>query len=96
MKNRLEGVQHIRVLGSAVAGPKGGGVSVGGIDGSRGGNSGGGRGRDLHVNEGVGDMVDAVIRDGGRVRLERAHVSSRGREGDVRRVVTLPSRLIRT
>jgi hypothetical protein len=47
--------------------------------------------RDSHVNKGVGDMVDAVVRDGGRVRLERVHVASRGREGDVRRVVTLPS-----
>jgi hypothetical protein len=36
-------------------------------------------------------MADAVVRDGGRVRLERVHVSSRGRERDVRRVVTLPS-----
>jgi hypothetical protein len=45
----------------------------------------------LHVNKGVGDVVDAVVRDGGRVRLERVHVASRGREGDVRRVVALPS-----
>jgi hypothetical protein len=57
---------------------------------SRGGDSGGSRGRDLHVNEGVGDVVDAVVRDGGLVRLEHVHFSSRGREGDVRRVVTLP------
>jgi hypothetical protein len=69
----------------------GGGASVGGVDGSRGGDSGGGRGRDLHVNECVGDVVDAVVRDGGRVRLERVHFASRGREGDVWRVVTLPS-----
>jgi hypothetical protein len=41
---------------------------VDGIDGSRGGDKGGGRSRDLHVNEGVGDVVDAVVRDGGRVR----------------------------
>jgi hypothetical protein len=47
--------------------------------------------RDLHDNKGVGDVVDAVVRDGGRVRLERVHIASRGREGDVRRVVTLPS-----
>jgi hypothetical protein len=50
----------------------------------------------LHVNKGVGDVVDAVARDGGRVRLdrvrlERVHVASRGTEGDVRRVVILPS-----
>jgi hypothetical protein len=56
----------------------------------RGGDSGGGRGRDLHVNKNGGDVVDAVVRDGGRVLLERVHVASRGREGDVRRVVTLP------
>jgi hypothetical protein len=68
-----------------------GGASVGGVDGSRVGDSGGGRGRDLHVNKSVGDVVDAVIRDGGCVRLERVHVASRGREGDVRRVGTLPS-----
>jgi hypothetical protein len=37
---------------------------VGGVDGSRGGDSCGGRDRDLHVNEGVGDVVDAVVRDG--------------------------------
>jgi hypothetical protein len=149
MGNRLEGVQHLRVLGSAVAGPDGGraslgdidqsrrgddgggergcgvlglngggadvrefddcrrwdyggsrggggGASVGGVDGSRGGDSGGGRGRDLHVNKGVDDVVDAVVRDGGRVRLERVHVASRGRGGDVRRVVTLTSQLMRT
>jgi hypothetical protein len=139
MQNLLEGVQHLRVLGSAVAGPNGGGASlgdvdksrrgddggdrgscgdlgtndggadvreadecrrwdyggggasVGGVYGSRGGNSGGGRGRDLHVSKSVGDVVDAVVRDGGCVRLERVHVASRGREGGVRRVVTLPS-----
>jgi hypothetical protein len=50
-----------------------------------------GPGRELHVNKGVGDVVDAVIRDGGRVRLERVHVASRWREGDVWRVVILPS-----
>jgi hypothetical protein len=56
----------------------------------------GGRGRDLHINEGIGDVVDAVVRDGGRVRLERDHVASRGREVDVRRVLTLPSQLMIT
>jgi hypothetical protein len=75
----------------AKTGERVGGCFVGGVDGSRGGNSGDGRGRDLHVSESVGDVVDAVVRDGGRVRLERVHVASRGREGDVRRVVTLPS-----
>jgi hypothetical protein len=69
----------------------GGGASVGGVDRSRGGDSGGGRGRDLHGNKGVGDVVDAVVRDGGRIRLERVHVAPRGRKGDFRRVVTLPS-----
>jgi hypothetical protein len=69
----------------------GGGASVGGVDGSRGGDSSGGRGPDLHVNKGVGEVVDAVVRDDGCVRLESVHVASRGREGDVRRVVTLPS-----
>jgi hypothetical protein len=44
MKNRLEGVQHLRVLGSAVAGPDGGGASLGDVDQSRGGEDGGGRG----------------------------------------------------
>jgi hypothetical protein len=68
----------------------GGGASVGGVDGSRGGDSGGGRRRDLHVNKSVGDVIDAVVRDCGRVRLERVHVASRGREGDVQRVVTFP------
>jgi hypothetical protein len=68
-----------------------GGASVGGVDDSRGGDSGGGRGRDLHVHKGVGDVVDAVVRDGGRDRLERVHVASRGRERVVRKVVTLPS-----
>jgi hypothetical protein len=58
----------------------GGGASVGGVDGSRGGDSNGGRDRDLHVDKGVGDVVDAVVRDGGRVRLERVHVASRGRK----------------
>jgi hypothetical protein len=29
MENRLEGVHHLRVLGSAVAGPDGGGASLG-------------------------------------------------------------------
>jgi hypothetical protein len=72
-------------------GAGGGDASVGGDYGSRGGDSGGGRGRDLHVNKSVGDVVDAVVRDGRRVSLERVHVSSRGRKGDVRRVVTLPS-----
>jgi hypothetical protein len=75
----------------AAAGGGDGGASVGGVYGSRGGDSGGSRGRDLHVNKGVGDVVDAVVRDGGCVRLERVHVGSRGREGDVRRAVTLPS-----
>jgi hypothetical protein len=70
---------------------RGGGASIGGVDGSRGGDSGGGRGRDLHVNKSVGDVVDAVVRDSGRVRLVRVHVASRGRAEDVRRVVTLPS-----
>jgi hypothetical protein len=143
MENRLEGVQHLCVLASAVAGPDGGsaslgdvdkslrgedgggrggcgflgpnggadvreidkcrrwdygsgrgdcgGASVDGVDESRGGDSGGGRGRDLHVRKGVGDVVDAVVRDGGRVRLERVHAASRGREEEVRRVVTFPS-----
>jgi hypothetical protein len=44
MKNRLEGVQHLHVLGSVVAGPDGGGVSLGDVDKSRRGNYGGGRG----------------------------------------------------
>jgi hypothetical protein len=69
----------------------GGGASVGGVDWSRGGDSGGGRGRDLHVNKGVGDVVDAVVRDGKRLRLERVHVASRGRKGNVQRVITLHS-----
>jgi hypothetical protein len=81
MKNRLEGVQHPRVLGSSVAGPDGGGASFGDVDKSRHGDSGGGRGRDLHVNKGVGDVVDVVVRDGGRVRLERVHVASLAWEG---------------
>jgi hypothetical protein len=66
----------------------GSGASVGGVDGSRDGD--GGRGRDLHADEGVGDVVDAVVWDGGRVRLERLHVASRGREGGIWRVATLP------
>jgi hypothetical protein len=74
----------------------GGGASVGVVDGNRGGDSGGGLGRDLHVNKSVGDVVDAVVRDGVRVRFERVHVASRGREGNVRSVVTLPSQLMRT
>jgi hypothetical protein len=44
MKNRLEGVQHLLVLGSAVAGPDGGGASLGDVDQSRRGDDGGGRG----------------------------------------------------
>jgi hypothetical protein len=44
MENRLEGVQHLRVLGSAVAGPDGGGASLGDVDQSRCGDDGGGRG----------------------------------------------------
>jgi hypothetical protein len=82
--------------GGAVAGLEGGGASVGDVDESRRGDSGGGRGRDLHVNEGVGDVVDAVVRDGGRVRSECVHVASRGRERDVLKVFTLPSVLKRT
>jgi hypothetical protein len=43
----------------------------------------------------IKDRLEGVqhirVRDGGRVRLELVHVASRGREGDVRRVVTLPS-----
>jgi hypothetical protein len=46
---------------------------VSGVDGSLGGDSGGGRGRDFHVNKGDGEVFDAVFRDGGRVRLERVH-----------------------
>jgi outer membrane lipoprotein SlyB len=69
----------------AVAGGGGGGASVGMVDGS-----GCGRGHDLHVNDCVGDVVGAVIRDSGRVRLERVHADSRGRGRDFRRVVTLP------
>jgi hypothetical protein len=42
MENRLEGVQHLRVLGSAVAGPDGGGASLGDVDKSRRGDGGGG------------------------------------------------------
>jgi hypothetical protein len=61
----------------------GGGASVGEVDESRGGDSGGGRCRDLHVNKSVGDVVDAVVRDGERVRLERVHAASRGREREV-------------
>jgi hypothetical protein len=104
MKDRLEGVQHLRVLGidegrgvddvvgrcGAVAGPDGGGASACDIDESRGGDSSGGQGRDLYANEGVDDVVDAVFRDGRRVRLKCVHIPSRGSEGDVRRVVTLP------
>jgi hypothetical protein len=44
MENQLEGVQHLRVLGSAVAGPDGGGASLGDVDQSRRGDDGGGRG----------------------------------------------------
>jgi hypothetical protein len=44
MKNRLEGVQHLRVLGSAVAVPDGGGASLDDVDQSRRGDDGGGRG----------------------------------------------------
>jgi hypothetical protein len=72
-------------------GTNGGGADVREVDECRRWDSGGGRGRDLHVNKSVGDVVDTVVRDGGRVRLERVHVASRGREGDVQRVVTLPS-----
>jgi hypothetical protein len=67
----------------------GGSASVGEVDRSQGDDSGGGRSLDLHVNKGVGDVVGAVVRDSGRVRLERVHVASRVREGDVPRVVTL-------
>jgi hypothetical protein len=88
---KVEAVTKLSAGGGAVAGLDDGGASVGGVDRSRGGDSGGGRGRDLHINEGVGDVVDAVVRDGGRVRLGRVHVASSGREGDVRRVVTLTS-----
>jgi hypothetical protein len=44
MENRLEGVQHLLVLGSAVVGPDGGGASLGDVDKSRRGEDGGGRG----------------------------------------------------
>jgi hypothetical protein len=44
MQNRLEGVQHILVLGIAVAGPDGGGASLGDVDKSRRGDDGRGRG----------------------------------------------------
>jgi hypothetical protein len=44
MENRLEGVQHLLVLGSAVAGPDGGGASLGDVDQIRRGDDGGGRG----------------------------------------------------
>jgi hypothetical protein len=124
MTDRIEGVQHLRVLVSAVAGPDGGGASLGDVeksrrgdnggglgdcgvlgpngggadvrgvdkcrrwdygggrggvggtsvdwvDGSRGGNSGGCRSRDLHVNNGVGDLSDAVFQ-GRRTRPLRA------------------------
>jgi hypothetical protein len=36
MKDRLEGIQNLRVLESAVAGPDGGGASLGDVDKSRG------------------------------------------------------------
>jgi hypothetical protein len=58
----------------------GGATYVGRVDESRGGDSGGGQGLVLHVNEGVGDVVDAVARDGEHVRLERVHIASRGKE----------------
>jgi hypothetical protein len=44
MENRLEGVQHLRVMGSAVAGPDGGGACLCEVDKSRRGDDGGGRG----------------------------------------------------
>jgi hypothetical protein len=44
MENRLEGVQHLLFLGSAVAGPEGGGASLGDVDQSRRWDDGGGRG----------------------------------------------------
>jgi hypothetical protein len=44
MKNRLEGVQHLRVLFSAVAGPDGGGACLGDVDKSRRWDYGGGLG----------------------------------------------------
>jgi hypothetical protein len=44
MEKRLEGVQHLRVLGSAVEGADGGGASLGDVDQSRRGDDGGGRG----------------------------------------------------
>jgi hypothetical protein len=44
IKDRPEGVQHLRVLGSAVAGPDGGGASLGDINQSRRGDDGGSRG----------------------------------------------------
>jgi hypothetical protein len=40
MENRLEGVQHLRILGSAVAGPDCGGASLGDVDQSRRGDDG--------------------------------------------------------
>jgi hypothetical protein len=96
MENRVEGIQHLHGGGADAREVEecrrwdygggrvgGGGASVGGVDGSRGGYSGGGRGRDLHVNKSVGDVVNAVVRDGGRVRLERVYFASSGREGDV-------------
>jgi hypothetical protein len=54
-----------------VVGPRrgGGGASVVRVNGSRGGYSGSG----LHVNEVIGNVVDAVVRDGGHFRLERVH-----------------------
>jgi hypothetical protein len=44
MMNRLEGVEHLHVLGSAVAGLDGGGASLGDVDKSRRGDDGGSRG----------------------------------------------------
>jgi hypothetical protein len=44
MTDRIEGVQHLRVLVSAVAGPDGGGASLGDVEKSRRGDNGGGLG----------------------------------------------------
>jgi hypothetical protein len=86
MKNRLEGVQHFRVLGSAVAGPDGGGASLCDVDKSRRVDDGGGRGSCdvLGPNGGGADVreVDKCRRwDYGRGRMAAAALLSAGSTG---------------
>jgi hypothetical protein len=64
MKNRLEGFQHLRVLGSAVAGPDGGGASIGDVDKSRRWDYGGGR--------------TAALLSAGSTRIEAGTVAAAG------------------